>query len=149
MEENSLPSHLEAFVHHHPYYTEKWSKRSFSWNWGAALFGEIWMIYRKMYLYAALFILLDVLYAVIFFLIMGDTEVPLVDTVFFLLQRVVLGFFANVLYYLFAVRKLNRAYGKNPDVSLSQLRKMGGVSPNAVYLTIFVGICVRGVLLFS
>ncbi|GEM_PF-4673094 len=32
-----------------------------SWNWAAALFGPGWFLYRKMYLYGTIFLLIDIL----------------------------------------------------------------------------------------
>lgn len=46
------------------YYIEAFRKleneKKHSWNWAAAIFGTTWLIYRKMYLYAFLFLLLDI-----------------------------------------------------------------------------------------
>lgn len=92
-----------------------------SWNWSAAIFGATWLIYRKMYLYAFLFTLLDIFtilvvvtsleYTVnsIHYINISDFEnvynygTGIISVLFF-------GYYGNRLYYKTVKRKIAKGY---------------------------------------
>lgn len=120
------------------YYLHRWeliekTGLTRSWNWSAFLFTWIWMVYRKMYLYAFIAFVMD-LYAFIVIAFVKDLFVqylPLIgqyhwiirmllglfgNFLFFILNlsglylswiiRVLIGFFGNFLYYIHTVEEI-------------------------------------------
>jgi len=139
-----IVNYLTSFVQGNQYYLEKWRKRGFSWNWGAAFFGITWLAYRKMYLYTTLIFLINSLFGFLLgYFGMEDREFRNLLILFFLFQRVVLGMFANLIYYVFTIKKIKNAYIKNPSISTEEIQKLGGVSAIGVFTVILVSNCVN------
>lgn len=90
------------------YYLKKWknmeeSGKIIDWNWGAFLFQTLWMGYRKMYLYAAVFIGLLVYIDVV---LIASLHLPFqlgVD----IFIGILFGIFGNRLYHKHAKKKIS------------------------------------------
>lgn len=107
-----------------------------SWNWCAFIFGYTWFAYRKMYLYALIFGLIDAVCSA-FTVIMPELA-PFIGA-FLVVVNFVAGLFGNALYYLH-VKKLS---AKMSDMSKSEardfVRKNGGSSvPAAIIFSIII-----------
>jgi len=116
-----------------------------SWNWSAFAFGIFWMVYRKMYLFSFLAL---VLISVINIL---ETYINISHFLDFLLSVwlwVGFGLFGNYLYYIHVKNKIQEISKAFPDEKEQEiiLAKEGGISWTAVFLFIFVFIIVSGFL---
>lgn len=107
-----------------------------TWNWPAFLFDPfLWFLYRKMYLYAAIYALGPVLSAYF----TGDLSVGIV-------WRIMAGASANYVYYWQVKEQLARIRAKSaPDASRieREIRDHGGVQPYVVW----VGVAIHVLLL--
>ncbi|SHI58415.1 Protein of unknown function [Clostridium cavendishii DSM 21758] len=97
-----------------------------TWNWGAFLFGPIWLINRKIYLPSILIFLLEITFDICVF------------TYTSLLIRIVFGLYGNYIYYQHVNKKM--AEVKNMDVHASKehnkLSQVGGT--NKIMATLFL-----------
>lgn len=112
-------------------YEKKWEKLStkktpISWNWASFFLSLFWFTYRKMNVYAYVFLSIIVVVDVLSILFLkktlpGSTMAP---------AYVVLALFANKLYFDFALSKVKKLKNLYPDRDerLEMLRKRGGVS---------------------
>ncbi len=125
------------------YYLAKWKLMSasgskISWNWPAFFFSANWLGYRKMYLYAFIYILLNI-----------GTLVPLLGLLLWIVLWVGLGLYGN---YLYAKKtyedllKLRASYS-DENVFKQMVVKKGGTSVLGVIAVILMGILVYGILL--
>ncbi|MBQ3564645.1 MAG: DUF2628 domain-containing protein [Alphaproteobacteria bacterium] len=130
------------------YYIEAFRKlengKKHSWNWAAAIFGTTWLIYRKMYLYAFLFLLLDV-FAV--FIVYSATSEKIgsdyfVDRSTFeaiyvwgigAISFLFFGYYGNRLYYKAVKKKISKGY--------HLLNRYHSYSISIIAMTIIVSIC--------
>ena len=115
-----------------------------SWNWAAFGFGIFWMVYRKMYLYAFLSILL------MFFLKAIEVYLRLSPVLSFFLSLwlwVGFGLFGNYLYYLHVKRKVMEIMVQYPDEKdqILMLQKEGGTSWIAVFVFTFIFILINAI----
>jgi hypothetical protein len=108
------------------YYLRKWyiianTGRYASWNWAAFLVPWVWLAYRKMYVLAALLLLIQT---------MGDIVLADFYTVLWLVCALVCGLFGNYVYYLKASRRVMRAQALtfNPNMKTLQLLRQGGTT---------------------
>lgn len=96
-----------------------------SWNWGAFLFGIVWLIYRKMYGLALLF----------FGISAAGIVIPggsLAISFFF-------GVFANFLYFLHVKKKVDTIISASDHIDPNQaLEATGGVNPIPKVLALFL-----------
>ncbi|MDO5653070.1 MAG: GYF domain-containing protein [Brachymonas sp.] len=127
---------LKAFVgQNYGFYASKWAEAernnaAISWNWAAFFLGPLWMAYRKMYVYCAVFV-----------------AITFVTTSAGLLMRVpiatleswyrfagpavsmLFGLFSNHLYKAHALRKINNTTAPDGAEQLaSQIVRQGGAS---------------------
>lgn len=125
------------------YYIEKWVEiekqhTKTSWNWGAFLFGLLWMLYRKMYFYTL--IAVSILCGIgIMESFIGITDVfdALLSFIFCLL----FGMFGNYLYRRYTENKILRIKREGTEDSLltAELARRGGttwVAPTLLVLLI-------------
>jgi Protein of unknown function (DUF2628) len=135
---------LSAYVHQHKYYLDVWRTKGFSWNWGAALFGEAWFAFRKMYLFVVIIYLVD-LFLGMGLALTGLDEATLnkIYILFAILQRVVFGLSANFIYYVSAVKKIKKAHSKNTMLDLEETRRLGGSSIRGVVVVVLVNLCLN------
>lgn len=115
-----------------------------SWNWAAFFFGVIWLLYRKMWLFGIVFLVVAAIPVVNWILIPG---------------ALVMGLFGNEMYRRHTLRKYLESvtlYGTSEAERLVYLRAKGGVSVVAalvagvvalVYVVLFFGfVFLAGVL---
>lgn len=106
--------------------TTRGPKYELSWNWAAFLFDFLWFLYRKMYLFAAL-------YAVGPFLALYLTGIPTVGVVW----KVIAAVSANYLYFWHTKEHLGKV--KTQDIVDQEsrekfLKEEGGVQPYVIWL---------------
>jgi hypothetical protein len=123
---------IVAFVQKNAdYYLTKWKlmaglNKKISWNWPAFLFGGFWLLYRKMYLY--FFILL---------LVGSLSAIPVIGMFISLAIFIGLGLFGNYLYGKFTYEKLTKLKitANGDKETLRQLAfQKGGTSVTAVII---------------
>ncbi|MFK3959905.1 DUF2628 domain-containing protein [Guptibacillus hwajinpoensis] len=120
-------------------YKKKWEKLStkkspITWNWAAFFLSLFWFTYRKMnvfaYLFLGIIVVVDVL-SIVFFkkALPGSTIAP---------AYIVLALFGNKLYFDFALNKVKKLKDLYPDRDerLAVIKKRGGVS--WLYALLFV-----------
>ncbi|MFS0555948.1 DUF2628 domain-containing protein [Brevibacillus sp. 179-C9.3 HS] len=135
---------LSAYVHHHKYYLDAWRTKGLSWNWGAALFGEAWFAFRKMYVFAAIIYSVNLLLGFVLGVTgLDDATLNGIYILLALLQRVLFGLSANFIYYFSAVKKIKKAHGKHATLDLDETRKLGGTSVLGVVVVVLVNLCFR------
>ncbi len=124
------------------YYIAKWKLMSasgskISWNWPAFLFTANWLGYRKMYLYAFIYIVLNI-----------ATLVPLIGLILWIGMIVGLGMYGNYLYAIKTYETLTKLKTAYPDEEAfkQMVVKQGGTSIGGVFLVILMGLLVYGVL---
>ena len=104
-----------------------------SWNWGAFLFGIVWLIYRKMYGLAILFF--------------GISAAGIVIPGGSLAVSFFFGAFANFLYFLHVKKKVDAIISASDQVDPNQaMEAAGGVNPISKVLAIFI--IMMGVMAF-
>ena len=124
------------------YYERKWAGAAIGnfrlgFNWSAALLGDMWLCYRKMYWLGFTLLLLPTALTLISELIATRAGYPLNHdealALYFVIAgliRLALGFFANYLYYrvaLFEIAKIDADNLSNED-HLQRIHKAGGGS---------------------
>ncbi|GED57763.1 DUF2628 domain-containing protein [Brevibacillus formosus] len=133
---------LSAYVHHHNYYLNAWRTKGFSWNWGAALFGEAWFAFRKMYLLAIIIYSVNLCVGLLLgFVGLDDATFYEIYIVFAITQRVLFALTANFLYYVSAVQTIKKAHSKHTMLDLEEIKKLGGTSVRAVIVVVLVNLC--------
>ncbi|MGF9909101.1 DUF2628 domain-containing protein [Brevibacillus porteri] len=133
---------LSAYVHHHKYYLNAWRTKGLSWNWGAALFGEAWFAFRKMYLFATIIYSVNLFVGLLLGLIgLDDATFYEIYIVFAILQRVLFALTANFLYYVSAVKAIKKAHSKHTTLDLEETKKLGGTSVRAVIVVVLINLC--------
>ncbi len=96
-----------------------------SWNWGAFLFGIVWLIYRKMYGLALLFF--------------GISAAGIVIPGGSLAVSFFFGAFANFLYFLHVKKKVNTIIAASDHIDPNQAMEVtGGVNPIPKVLALFI-----------
>jgi len=124
------------------YYIAKWkvmasSESKISWNWAAFMFTATWMGYRKMFLYAFLYILINL-----------TTLIPFIGFILWILLWVGMGLYGNYLYGKKTYETLVMLKTKYPeeDEFKRLVVKEGGTSIGGVVLVILMGIVLYAVL---
>ena len=127
---------VEAFVGgNYSFYARQWhfaerNSISISWNWGAFLFGVLWMAYRKMYLPCAIFVAttLGIVAGAVALQLPPATAQAILQTtqiVFVLL----FGLYGNLVYQWHVQRTLQRIASQYPPTQAShEIARQGGVS---------------------
>ena len=82
-----------------------------TWNWAACFGGIFWMLFKKMYLYAFLFCVVNGL-IIVGSLALGPKGVlPFaVIGIYFLVTQIIYGFFGNALFYRIVKKKIAKGY---------------------------------------
>jgi hypothetical protein len=133
----ALPSYEENFAafigSKVEYYLDKWrvfanSDEKISWNWSAFLFSYYWMMYRKMYVPAAVVFVGARLAKYALFAVTGGMSAKGAT----LLASVGIGILGNWLYYQYATQKIEEVSDHmgtdNPTALGPTLQEIGGVS---------------------
>ena len=120
------------------YYIAKWKKMAakdskVSWNWAAFLVGALWMGYRKMYLYAFIYMLL-----------MLTTYIPILGFILALVYWIGIGVLANYIYGKFTYEKLKKLKeeSSSEEEFKNKVAAAGGVSVAGVFLVILMGLVI-------
>lgn len=125
------------------YYLEKWGRHQKSfykgWNWAAALFRIEWMAYRKMYVEAVLVLIAVMVLGIAIDGLLRFLNIRLPEGLFTLAIQVLIGFFANGLYRMKALRTLQKTRHMDAPQRLSYLSKKGGTS----LVGLFVFLCMQ------
>ncbi len=124
------------------YYLAKWkimasSGSKFSWNWAAFLATSLWLGYRKMYLYAFIYILLNVL-----------TVIPFLGILIWLGLWIGIGAIGNYLYGKYTYNKLlelKMAF-PNEEEFKAQAARAGGTSVGGIFIVVLIAFAVYIVL---
>ncbi|SNZ09692.1 Protein of unknown function [Persephonella hydrogeniphila] len=128
------------------YYIEKFKKFEetgsvLSWNWAAFFFGLLWMLYRKMYLYSAIFIILVLFFigALVYFNLYNNLVMFGIQ----LWLYVGFGAFGNYIYYTYVESKVSKIEKETEDPEKLKilLARKGGtdkISPVLFFLIIFI-----------
>jgi len=105
-------------------------KASITWNWPAFFFGFLWMLYRKLYLWALLAFVLPI--------------IPFLPSYSGLLIMIVWGMTGNYIYYKHAKKKILKLKTDQLSFDLSlmaaSLRKIGGVNRWVAYIPAIIAI---------
>ncbi len=120
------------------YYIAKWkvmasSESKISWNWAAFLFTASWMGYRKMYLFAFLYIIINI-----------ATLIPVVGFILWIFLWVGTGLYGN---YLYAKKtyetlvKLKTEYTSEDDFK-KMVVKEGGTSIAGVLIVLLMAFAI-------
>jgi hypothetical protein len=125
------------------YYILKWDvmrDRLMSWNWSAFFFGEGWLLYRKMYLYAIIYSVVRVLITPFLtsITLFGDSllnDVAPMLMPYTIILNLLIGLYGNHLYKLHADHNIRAAKVsfKTEHIALG-VQGMGGVSLLALLL---------------
>jgi Tfp pilus assembly major pilin PilA len=117
-----------------------------SWNWPAFFVTLVWMLYRKMWLCAALyFFALPIVIGLLFAALYVALPEPAASSVGWAIQLgvvfVVIPMFANALYYRVVQERIReaKASSENRERQLRALAGTGGTS-NAAFIVVLVGI---------
>lgn len=94
-----------------------------TWNWAAFFFGELWMAYRKMYLYTFFVSVIDLIFSLCvsfyvygnfssFYLLRNDHPNLFFSIIlcYWLISGVFTGYFGNALYYRTIKKKIKKGY---------------------------------------
>lgn len=117
-------------------------------NWAAFFLGFFWFMYRKMYLFGAMLIILTTIEAFaedfLFIYVFGLEETPAgISFVLTMMVSLVTGLYANQVYLLHANRQIHKQQTNtnNHDDTLKNLSRSGGTSllPPLLTLVVFVG----------
>ena len=124
-----------------------------SWNWPAFFVPLLWMLYRKMWLWAALYFfatpfLLAFLFGILFFLLPETTAAAVGWSIWLLLIFVVLPMYANALYYYTCRGRIAEAknYRVERRRQLERLWNMGGTSNVAWVVALILPVPFMGIL---
>lgn len=118
------------------YYLDKWanlklSNKYVSWNWWAFFLSSYWLLYRKMYLWG--FITIVINFVSIGGVVIGETIIPP------LVLSIILALFGNSIYYNHAKEKIYKVKKKNlsKENELKAIKKRGGINL-AIPLIMFI-----------
>ena len=104
-------------------------KFAVTWHWPAFFFGFLWMLYRKLYLWALVAFILDI-------------AISSLPYYFVLPMIIVWGMTGNYIYYKHAKKKILKLKTDQPSFDLSlmaaSLRKMGGVNRWVPYIPVII-----------
>ena len=151
---------LDAYLGHKnaDYYRRKFDQfesgeGSVSWNWPSFLVTTVWLLYRKMWLWAVgYWLLLPIALIVLSGILAAVTGDPGLATIFYYGMYILIGFilvptFANKLYYNHAQKKLDKVRSTIPEGQQQALEaaRVGGTSNVVVvvvpiFLVAFIGI---------
>lgn len=157
--EEGLQPYAAVVGRNFPVYRRKWqldlatgsaaaspAAGSTAWNWPAFLFGAFWMLYRRMYAVAALWI------GALTVISIGETLLGASDTVSLVITvgaSVAAGSVGNHLYLRHAQRLIAQASARHPGNAAAQhaeLAGLGGTRWSAVGIGLLVYIAVIGTL---
>lgn len=112
-------------------------------NFAGAIFGALYMFYRKMFGYAIIVFL--IINTIIPTVILNVTKNSLLSFVIYILINIIIvGIFVNNIYVKFANQKINKIKSKNPSKNIDELKSIctnkGGTSIGYLFLGIITPI---------
>ncbi len=107
-----------------------------SWNWASFLFSAYWMIYRKMYAYAAVYLLACLIFS----------RIPGIGYVIALAMAILSGMFGNYLYKQYVDKELKTAQSMDLVNKNIYISKKGGTNAPAVLITIVIYLIVAFII---
>ncbi len=145
-----------------------------SWNWAAFLLTPYWLLYRKMYAYGTLFLLMQLFESGMMYLIyntLGITvdmdpsammqalestaanssvvyyllSITLFSGILFLI-KILVGIFGNRLYQHHCSQTIRRAKRNTPDITAGELATLGGTSMAVAFIGYIVSYFITQVL---
>jgi len=140
------------------YYAQRFAQfktggSAISWNWPAFFFTSLWLLYRKMWLYAFGYWIVLPIVLIVFSMIIealgGESASDLFYNGTYLFIALVLApVFANRLYYGHAQNKVNKvaAISSSADQQAAELARIGGTSSVVLVVMPFVLIAFVGIL---
>lgn len=150
--DNISKEEFAAFIssHNTNYYLDytdkiKTNNKFLSWNWACFFLGPYWLLYRKLYAFAAILLVVNI------------SSSLLIPGAFSFIIRIVLSMFANAIYLNHAIREISTVKTIIGDSSTTQyintLHKKGGVNLVAplilISVYILVIVIIFAVFLFS
>jgi len=131
----------------------KAGRSAVSWNWPAFFVTSLWLLYRKMWLYAfGYWIVLPivlVVFAAVFGALGGESVSGFFfNSTYFFVTLVLAPLFANRLYYRHAQNKVIKVAGvsSSADQQSSELARIGGTSKVVLVVMPFILIAIIGIL---
>ena len=108
----------------------------FKFNLSSLLFGEYWLIYRKLYLYGIIFFIIELLYKFAFTYIIIFNNFFVYNIIIIIPIRIILGYYSNKIYLINSNKRINscpydNSQNKNRE---SWLSKEGGTDKMAVII---------------
>ncbi|RUM60913.1 MAG: DUF2628 domain-containing protein [Persephonella sp.] len=136
---------IKSFVQKNSdYYLIKWKLMAetgskISWNWPAFFFGIYWMVYRKMYVYALIILIIGLLLSLI----------PLINIIAGLVVWIGFGMFGNYVYAMHTYKKLKELslISSNPEDLKKLALQKGGTSVLAVFILIGIFLAIEIIIL--
>lgn len=121
-------------------------KTAASWHWPALFLTFYWLLYRKMWLNAALYLLFPYLALIplsIAHAALGNSAGPVVGTMYLLYFVVIIALppmYANAIYYKYCKRKIAKEKSSPRDLpgQLGELSKKGGTSNGALIFIVIL-----------
>jgi hypothetical protein len=104
---------IESNTYYRDVYEKSASGQKFTWNWSAFLFGNSWLLYRKMYLLGILFFVLDcIIFETIDMIPVNYGNILFTIFIFILLiiPHILLGLMGNWLYIKNIHKKIDFGY---------------------------------------
>ncbi len=151
LNDNISIEEFAAFIGNHntDYYLDYINKieknnRFFSWNWPCFFLGSYWLLYRKLYAFASIFIILTFASSQLF--------APKMHIFLMLIVHIVLTMFANAIYINNSKRKIKivrvNIANFNATQYINRLHKKGGVNFVAPIILVVIYVCVAIISMF-
>jgi hypothetical protein len=126
-------------------YQKRWASMEIrssklSWNWATFFFQTIWAAYRRMYVWAYVYLTIEVLVNLILLFGFKKTGYPMFLDVISLVVNIVLWIFANYLYQQHAIKTTEKLRVQYPDKEKrhAYLKRIGGGSAGSAWLYILI-----------
>lgn len=119
---------------------EKITTRKF--NFAGAIFGALYMFYRKMLGYAIIVFLINTIIPTVILNVIKNSLLAFV--IYILINIIIVGIFVNNIYVKFAKQKINKIKSNNPSKNIDELKSIctnkGGTSLGCLFLGIIIPI---------
>lgn len=120
------------------------SKKKVTWNWCAFLFGQAWYIYRKMWIPAIIFLLINTgLTALDFYGLIGENFVLIIDMAIWVFN----GMFGNYIYMQYVNNNLKKLKDLDEDQKFYYCKRKGGTSIGILIFFLIVGMVISSLFI--
>ena len=134
----------------------KSNKTLFSWNWSAVFFGYLWLLGRKMYLYAIIFLFTSIFLQVIMAILIEGLDIWKINLIINVMLYFALGFLGNFLYLVNLSKKINEIQKKYKSYKLNEMLIKSGrlniffiIAGILLYITTFLAFLLLPISRFS